>query len=61
MPCVQIGSPYTAMHAAARSYHTGGVHGAMADGSVRFFSENMSLVIWQGLGTRGGNEILEEF
>jgi prepilin-type N-terminal cleavage/methylation domain-containing protein len=61
MPCVQIGSPYTEMHAAARSYHTGGVHGGMADGSVRFFTENISLVIWQGLGTRGGQEISSDY
>lgn len=63
MPCVQNGSgTYTGdTYSAARSYHTGGVQGCMADGSVRFFSENMSLVVWQGLGTRGGAETLGEF
>tara|TARA_R110002111_G_scaffold185031_3_gene250939 strand:+ start:67194 stop:68156 length:963 start_codon:yes stop_codon:yes gene_type:complete len=61
MPCVQIGSPYTEMYSAARSYHTGGVQGAMADGSVRFFSENIDLTLWGGLSTRGGREIVEGF
>lgn len=61
MPCVQIGSPYTEMHQAARSYHTGGVQGCMADGSTRFFSENISLQIWQALGTRAGRETIGDF
>ena len=57
MPCVQIGSPYTEMYSAARSYHPGGVLGAMSDGSVSFFSESIALDVWQALGTRGGGEI----
>ncbi|WP_336520299.1 DUF1559 domain-containing protein [Planctellipticum variicoloris] len=61
MPCVQVGSPYTEMSSAARSYHTGGVQGCMTDGSVRFFSENIDLTLWQGLGTRGGGEVLSDF
>ncbi len=61
MPCTQIGSPYSEMHAAARSYHVGGVHGTMGDGSVRFFSDNIDLAVWQGLGSRHGNELLGEF
>lgn len=60
MPCVQ-NSTYATLYAAARGYHTGGVQGAMADGSVRFFSNNLDLTIWQGLGTRGGAETLGEF
>ena len=63
MPCTQVGSPYTQLsfQAAARSYHTGGVQGSLADGSVRFFSENISLTIWNALGTRGGSEVLGQF
>jgi prepilin-type N-terminal cleavage/methylation domain-containing protein len=56
MPCVQIGSPYTEMHAAARSYHVGGVMGCMGDGSTRLFTDNIDLLVWQALGTRGGKE-----
>ncbi len=61
MPCTQIGSPYSEMFAAARSYHVGGVQGCLADGSVRFFSENIDLLTWQGLGSRAGRESLGEF
>jgi hypothetical protein len=39
----------------------GGVHGTMGDGSVRFFSDNIDLRVWQGLGTRQGLEVLGEF
>lgn len=61
MPCVQVGSPYSELHAAARSYHTGGVHATMGDGSVRFFSDNIDLSIWQALGTRSGGEVVGDF
>ncbi|MBA2115431.1 DUF1559 family PulG-like putative transporter [Bremerella alba] len=57
MPCVQIGSPYTELYSAARSYHPGGVMVAMTDGSVRFMPETIDLTIWQALGTRGGREV----
>lgn len=60
MPCVQSGSPYVAMAAAARSYHSGGVLASRADGSVQFYSDNIALVIWQALGTRGGGETTTE-
>ncbi len=47
--------------AAARSRHTGGVQFLLADGSVRFGSNNINLAIWRGLGTIRGSEILGEF
>ena len=46
---------------AARSYHTGGVHTMLCDGSVRFISENTDLNTWRALGTRAGSEVLGEF
>lgn len=64
MPCTNLSKSaanWASMHAAPRSYHVGGVQGSMADGSVRFFSDNINLEIWQALGTRGGNEVLGEF
>ncbi|MDB5392097.1 MAG: hypothetical protein JWM11_7743, partial [Planctomycetaceae bacterium] len=65
MPCVTVGSTGSPWerdtYAAARGYHTGGVQGAMADGSVRFFSENISLTIWNALGSRAGGEVLGDF
>lgn len=45
---------------AARSQHTGGVQVTLADGSVRFASENIDLGIWSNLGSRhDGNTIGE--
>jgi prepilin-type N-terminal cleavage/methylation domain-containing protein/prepilin-type processing-associated H-X9-DG protein len=63
-PCVSVtggwfgwGVPGAAgAQAAARSAHTGGVNAAMADGSVRFFSNSIDLYTWRALGTRSGGE-----
>jgi type II secretory pathway pseudopilin PulG len=60
MPCTQSGSPYREMAAAARSFHTGGVNASRADGSVQFYSDNISLAVWQALGSRGGGETIVE-
>jgi prepilin-type N-terminal cleavage/methylation domain-containing protein len=43
------------------SYHTGGVHVLLGDGSVRFVSENIDQLLWMGLGTTRGKEPLGEF
>jgi len=45
----------------SRSMHTGGAHALLADGAVRFVSSNISTLIWNGLGTRAGNEVLGDF
>ena len=45
-------------HAAARSKHTGGVNAAMADGSVRFFSNTTDLTSWRAMGTRASGEVV---
>lgn len=61
----------------AGSRHTGGVHGLMGDGSVRFISENIntgnlgvdslnssgqsSYGVWGALGSRNGGEVVGEF
>lgn len=41
---------------AARSYHPGGVHAAMADGAVRRFTSTIAADTWRALGTRSGGE-----
>jgi prepilin-type N-terminal cleavage/methylation domain-containing protein/prepilin-type processing-associated H-X9-DG protein len=46
-------------HLAARSFHPGGVNAAMADGSVRFIRDTITLTAWKALGTRCGGEIVE--
>ena len=48
-------------HMAARSFHTGGVSIVMADGAVRFVSENIDDQVWRGVGSKAGSEVLGEF
>jgi len=45
----------------ARSFHSGGVNSVMADGSGRFVSNAIALVIWHALGTRNGEEFMPSF
>lgn len=45
----------------ARSYHTGGVHTALADGSVKFTSDSIDLGVWQAVGTRAGGELVGDW
>lgn len=45
----------------ARSWHTGGVNVAMADGAARFVSENVDLKVWRAVGTRAGSETVGEW
>lgn len=59
-PCTAIGGG-SALRNFARSMHTGGVQITLCDGSTRFISENISLVIWRGMGSRAGGEVLGEF
>jgi prepilin-type N-terminal cleavage/methylation domain-containing protein/prepilin-type processing-associated H-X9-DG protein len=42
---------------AARSRHTGGVNVIMADGSVHFVSNSISLATWQALGTMAAGDL----
>ena len=42
----------------SRSEHTGGVNIALADGSVRFVSNNIDLTTWRAMGTVAGGEVL---
>jgi len=46
---------------AARSLHVGGVHVTLADGSVRFVSDNINTLTWQNIGNRADGKILGEF
>ncbi|MGL6195737.1 MAG: DUF1559 domain-containing protein [Thermoguttaceae bacterium] len=58
IPCT--GQPLSGdeRYQAARSNHTGGVNVCMADGSVRFASETVSIDIWRAAGsTKGGESV----
>jgi hypothetical protein len=43
------------------SYHVGGAQFALGDGSVRFISENLDMVVYRALGSIGGGEVVGEF
>jgi len=45
----------------AYSFHTGGIHIVLADGAVRFISENLSVVTFADLGTPNGGTVIGEF
>lgn len=48
-------------HMAARSYHVGGAQITLADGSVRFASENVDTGVWKAVGSMGNGEVVGEF
>ena len=52
-PCVEVASTE---YYAARSRHSGGVNAALADGSVRFYSNTISSEVWKALGSTKGGE-----
>ena len=45
--------------ASARSRHFNGVNASLADGSVRFFTNDIDIKNWQALSTRSGNDVIE--
>src|SRR5579871_6726551 len=65
-PCLSLGGnawwtpSALKAHAGARSYHNGGVNGAMADGSVHFFANTIDLLTWRALATRAGGEAISD-
>lgn len=46
---------------APRSHHTGGAHGLLGDGSVRFLSDSLHINVVRQLHSRNGGEALGEF
>jgi prepilin-type N-terminal cleavage/methylation domain-containing protein/prepilin-type processing-associated H-X9-DG protein len=48
-------------HLAARSYHNGGVNCVLADGSIRFVSNNVDANVWRAVGTKANGETVSDF
>ena len=42
----------------SRSPFSGGVNASLADGSVRFFRDSISIATWRALATRAGGEVI---
>jgi prepilin-type processing-associated H-X9-DG protein len=49
---------YDAWEICYSSMHAGGANFVLADGSVRFINENISLTTFRALGTRAGGEAI---
>jgi prepilin-type N-terminal cleavage/methylation domain-containing protein len=70
-PCTSLGGPnrptgnsnnnQRQAHAAARSFHPGGVIAAQADGSARFVSNSISAATWRALGTKDLGDTIDDF
>lgn len=58
-PSCKNGITWDGVVMTASSQHFGGVHVALGDGSVRFANENLSPLVWRGLGSRNGREVVE--
>jgi len=62
-PCEPTGTALTRgiQYNFARSYHTGGVHVLLADGSVRFASDNIHAQTFRNLGDRADGQVIGEW
>ncbi len=49
---------WLSLNIAARSKHPGGVNSLMADGHVQFVKDTVNVLVWQGLGSRNGGEVI---
>jgi prepilin-type processing-associated H-X9-DG protein len=43
------------------SQHPGGAHVLLGDGSVRFVSSNISVIVWAAVSSRNGGEVIGEW
>lgn len=62
-PCIETYNAHNtrAILMSARSWHPGGVHAMLMDGTVRFVSNAVNVQTWQALGTPFGYEVVGEF
>lgn len=57
---VGTNTPYDA-NTVVNSFHTGGIHALLADGSVRFLSETMNFTTLTSLGAKNDGQVVGEF
>jgi prepilin-type N-terminal cleavage/methylation domain-containing protein/prepilin-type processing-associated H-X9-DG protein len=57
-PCAGTAACWSTEDFAARSYHSGGINAAMADGSVRFFKNSINLSVWQAIASINAGEVV---
>ena len=62
-PINDFATPTSILHINGQfsSMHEGGITATMADGSVRFISENINRDVFNALATRAGGEVVGEF
>jgi prepilin-type N-terminal cleavage/methylation domain-containing protein/prepilin-type processing-associated H-X9-DG protein len=60
-PCQPTAPCISGLDVPARSYHTGGVSVAFADGSVHFIADAIDLATWQALGSINGGEVTGQY
>lgn len=58
MPC-DLSTATNPTMFASRSQHPGGVNSSLCDGSVRFYSNSLDIVIWRALSTTAGSEVID--
>jgi prepilin-type processing-associated H-X9-DG protein len=56
--CSRIGSGGRSDLSNADSFHPGGINVTMADGSVRFVKNSISMPTWMALGTKANGEVI---
>jgi prepilin-type N-terminal cleavage/methylation domain-containing protein len=61
VPCRECAFGLGLVEIHSRSWHTGGAHAGLGDGSVRFVSSNIDQGTFQALGTISGGEVVGEF
>jgi prepilin-type N-terminal cleavage/methylation domain-containing protein/prepilin-type processing-associated H-X9-DG protein len=49
---------WLSLNITARSKHPGGVNSLLADGHVQFIKNSVNVLVWQGLGSRNGGEVI---
>ena len=62
-PCAAVANGSTSGNIVlySRSYHTGGVQSAMADGSVRFITQSLNRAVFQSLGSRNDGNVIGDY